>query len=140
MVHNFRFTDKKILEFIQKENLKKIQVSQGYSNCSISVIAENAVIVQDQKMAEILRKHRIDVLCLAYVPDIKLLKNQNEYSKMKGFIGGAMAKIENKIVIFGDLKKIDKQDKIKDFIQKYHLEILDFEGLDVVDYGGVLIV
>ena len=74
------------------------------------------------------------------LPDIKLLDHQNRYSHMHGFIGGAMARIENKIVVFGDLKKIDKQGKIRDFIQKYGLELEDFEGLDVVDYGGMIMI
>ena len=140
MVHNFQFTDKKILEFIEKENLQKIQIAQGYSNCSISVISENAVIVEDKKIAEILRKYNIDVLCLGDVPDIKLLNAKNQYSQMKGFIGGAMARVEDKIIVFGDLAKIDKQNKIRDSVRKYDLQIIDFTGLDVIDYGGIVII
>ncbi len=138
VIHNFKFTDTKILEYIEKENLQKIQISQGYANCSIAVINQNAAIVTDSKIAEILRNDGIEILCLDYLPDIKLLNAQNEFSQMKGFIGGAMARIEDKMIVFGDLKKIDKEGKIKDFIQKVHLEIVDFEGLDVIDYGGMV--
>lgn len=140
VVHNFQFTDQKILEFMEKENLQKIQIAQGYSNCSISVISENAVIVEDKKIAEILRKYDIDVLCLDDVPDIKLLNAKNQYSQMKGFIGGTMARVEDKIIVFGDLAKIDKQNKIRDFVRKYDLQIIDFTGLDVIDYGGMVII
>lgn len=120
--------------------MEKIQISQGYSNCSIAVIDENAVIVSDKKIAETLEQHGVDVLFLDYIPDIKLLDGKNNYSKMNGFIGGTIVRIENKIIVFGDLKKIDKHGKIKKFIQKYNLEMVDFEGLDVVDYGGILVV
>lgn len=140
VVHNFKFTDSKILDFIEQENLHKIQISQGYSNCSIAVISKNAAIVTDSKIAEALRKYDIDVLYLDNLPDIKLLNAENEYSQMKGFIGGAMARVEDKMIVFGDLKKIDKQGKIKSFIQKYDLEIVDFKGLDVVDYGGMVVI
>lgn len=140
MVHNFKFTDKRINEIIEENNLKRVQVSQGYSNCSIAVIAENAVIVADNKIAEVLRRFDIDVLCLESVPDIKLLKDKSEYSEMNGFIGGAMARIDSKVIVFGDLKKIDESGEILNFIEKYNLELIDFEGLDVVDYGGVVVI
>ena len=139
MVHHFKLTDHTILEFINQEKLSKIQISQGYANCSIAVIDRNAVIVTDPKIAEILRKDKIDVLYLTDMPDIKLLNEKNKYSQMQGFIGGPMARIEDKIVIFGDLRKIDKENKIRNFIQKYDLEIVDFEGLDVIDYGGIVL-
>lgn len=139
VVHHFKLTDHTILEFINQERLKEIQISQGYANCSIAVIDQNAVIVTDPKIAEILRKDKIDVLYLTDMPDIKLLNEKNKYSQMQGFIGGTMARIEDKIVIFGDLRKIDKENKIRNFIQKYDLEIVDFEGLDVIDYGGIVL-
>lgn len=97
------------------------------------------MIATDKKIAETLRKYQIDVLCLEDLPDIKLWNSQNEYSKMRGFIGGAMARIEDKIMVFGDLRKIDKHGKIRDFIQKQDIEIVDFEGLDVIDYGGIVV-
>lgn len=93
----------------------------------------------DKKIAEILRKDKIDVLCLQDFLDIKLWNSQSEYSKMRGFIGGAIARIEDKIIVFGDLRKIDKQGKIRGVIQKHNLEIVDFEGLDVIDYGGIVV-
>lgn len=138
MVHNFKLTDSKILATIQAQNLTKIQIAQGYSNCSIAVIDENAVIVTDSTIAKILSSYGIDVLYLQDL-DIKLLNEKGEYSQMKGFLGGAMARVEEKTVVFGDLKKIDKQGKIRDFVQKYGLELVDFEGLDVVDYGGIVV-
>lgn len=57
---------------------------------------------------------------------------------MTGFIGGAMGKIGNSIIVFGDLDKIDKDNKIRKFITDRKLKIIDFKGLDVVDYGGIL--
>lgn len=137
VVHNFKYTDKKILEIIENKKLSKINISQGYSNCSICVIDKNAVIVADSKIAGILQKFGIEVLCLDYLPDVKLLDEDNNWSKMNGFIGGGITRIEDKIVVFGDLNKIDKQNKIRKFIKARNLEIVDFAGLDVVDYGGI---
>lgn len=120
--------------------MEKIQISQGYSNCSIAVIDENAVIVSDKKIAETLEQHGVDVLYLDYIPDIKLLDGKNNYSKMNGFIGGTIVRIEDKIIVFGDLSKIDRDNKILNFIRKYNFEIFDFADFDVIDYGGILVV
>ena len=72
--------------------------------------------------------------------DIKLLKNDLTYSLKKGFIGGCISRIENKVIIFGDLDRIDKNSKISNFIKNRGLEIIDFKGLDVVDYGGIVVI
>ena len=140
IIHNFKYTDEKILEIVQNEKLNMININQGYSNCSIAVIDDNSVVVTDRKIAEKLIENDIDVLLLEENLDIKLLKNDGKYSKMKGFIGGCMSRIENKIIIFGDISKIDKEKKIRNFIQSRNLELVSFKGLDVIDYGGVLVI
>ena len=138
IIHNFNYTDKKVLEIIEDEKLNKISISQGYSNCSIAVISKNSAIVNDFTIADCLIRNNINVLCLDYIPDIKLYKDETTYSKMKGFIGGAIARIDDKIIVFGDLQKIDKTGEIKKFIERQKLEIVDFKGLDVIDYGGIV--
>ena len=140
VIHNFKYTDEKILEIIQKEKLNMIDINQGYSNCSIAVIDDKSVVVTDKKIAEKLIENDIDVLLLEENLDIKLLKNDGKYSKMKGFIGGCMARVDNKIVIFGDISKIDRDNKIQKFIQSRNLELVSFKGLDVIDYGGILVI
>ena len=140
VIHNFKYTDEKILEIIQKEKLNMININQGYSNCSIAVIDDKCVVVTDKKIAEKLSQNDFDVLLLEKNLDIKLLKNDGDYSRMSGFIGGCIARIDNKIVIFGDISKIDKEKKIRNFIQSRNLEIVYFNGLDVIDYGGVLVI
>lgn len=140
VIHNFKYTDEKILEIIQKEKLNMIDINQGYSNCSIAVIDDKSVVVTDKKIAEKLIENDIDVLLLEKNLDIKLLKNDGDYSRMSGFIGGCIARIDNKIVIFGDISKIDRDNKIQKFIQSRNLELVSFKGVDVVDYGGILII
>ena len=46
--------------------------------------------------------------------------------------------IKNKIIVFGDLDKIDFQNKIRSFIHERNLEVIEFKGLDVIDYGGLI--
>lgn len=138
-IHNFKYTDKTILNVIQKEKLNMININQGYSNCSIAVIDDSSAIVADKKIGEVLLKNGIDVLLLDKEDlDIKLLKNNGKYSTMKGFIGGCIARIEDKIIVFGDINKIDKYGKIRDFVNARKLELVYFKDLDVIDYGGVV--
>ena len=140
VIHNFKYTDKEVSNVIKKESLNMININQGYSNCSIAVIDDNSAIVTDKMIAKKLIQNGIDILLIEEKLDIKLLKNDNTYSKMNGFIGGCIARVEDKIIIFGDLSKIDKDAKIKRFIQSRELQIIDFKGLDVIDYGGILLI
>ena len=40
--------------------------------------------------------------------------------------------------MFGDLNKIDSDGRIREFITSKNLDIIEFEGLDVIDYGGII--
>lgn len=137
-IHNFEYTDSKVKQELIQQGYKLINTTQGYTNCSIAVIDDNSAIVTDKGLYKILEKHGIDVLYLEYEPDIKLLL-KNEYSNRKGFIGGCISRIGNSIIVFGDLNKIDKDNKIRDFILNKHLQIIDFRNLDVIDYGGIIL-
>lgn len=137
-IHNFQYTDTKLKQELIKNGYELINTTQGYTNCSISVIDDNSAIVTDKGLYKILQKHKIDVLFLEHEPDIRLLDN-NGYSNRKGFIGGAVSRIgDNIIIVFGDLNKIDENGKIRKFVEQIDLKIIDFKGLDVVDYGGVV--
>ena len=57
---------------------------------------------------------------------------------MNGFIGGAIGKAHNNVIVFGDLNKIDKENQIRNFIKIRNLKLIDFKDLDVIDYGGIL--
>ena len=137
-VHNFKYTDKTVLKLLNDNSYELINVEQGYTNCSIAVIDDSSVITTDKKIAEKLIANNISVLLLDYVPDIKLKDEYGNYSNMTGFIGGAIARVDNNIVIFGDLEKIDRNNKIREFITKRNLKIIEFKDLDVIDYGGIV--
>ena len=136
-LHNFQYTDSKIKEELEKQGYQLINTTQGYTNCSIAVIDKNSAIVTDKGLYKILEKNNVDVLYLDYEPNIKLL-NKEKYSNRNGFIGGGISRIGDNVIIFGDLNKIDRDEQIRKFIQKRNLNIIEFEGLDVIDYGGIV--
>ena len=125
-----------------------IDVEQGYSNCSTCVLDDNSCITSDIGIARALMDAGVDTLYVCE-PDIKLKKRLStifkdesrmsfEDSKMQGFIGGAMARIGDTVVVFGDIANLVNGNKIRKFVEKKGLKLHHFEGLDVVDYGGVL--
>ena len=136
-IHNFNYTDRKIQEVLKKEKYSLINVKQGYSKCSIAVIDENSLITADEGIYNKLKRYNFDILFIDYKLNIKLL-NEKGYSPMKGFIGGAISRIGNKVFIAGDIEKIDKNKEIKKFIQKKGLEVISFDNLEAIDYGGII--
>lgn len=147
-IHNFNYIDEVVKDKIDKLGYGKIDVKQGYSNCSIAVIDDNSCITSDMGIAKILMDKGIDVLYV-YEPDIKLLKrtnpketNQNrmyfEYSDMQGFIGGAMGVIDDEVIIFGDINKFLNSEKIIKFIESKGKKIKSFDSEDIIDYGGII--
>lgn len=140
VVHNFKYTDKKILKYIDDNKLEKINVAQGYTNCSIAVLDDKSCITSDTEIAKKLSKKNIDVLLISKKSEenIKLLKNDMTYSSMHGFIGGCLVKIENKIILFGDSKKLFEREKIIKFITDKGYEFVDFSNKEIIDYGGIV--
>lgn len=118
--------------------MKKVNVKQGYSNCSICKINDSACITSDEGIFKALLKENIDVL-LIKTKSIKLLNGEN-YSKMNGFIGGATCIINNKFIIFGDINNLEEYNKnlVIKFIEKYGMELIDFPGKEIIDYGSVI--
>lgn len=115
-----------------------IFVKQGYVKCSICVTSDNSCITTDRGIEKILKDEKIDVLFIEE-NNIKLLKKDKSISNMKGFIGGSTLVYNNKFILFGDSNKLSNKNKILEHLKKYKLELVDFKGLDVYDYGGGII-
>lgn len=131
-IHNFKYTDKKIIKRLEERELKLINVKQGYTKCSICLVDEKAVITSDRGIARELEKHDIDVLLIrsGYI-DLPGL----DY----GFIGGASGLIDRKKILFcGDIRKHPDYKCIKKFLKKY---LVSFETVDdkkLIDIGSII--
>ena len=137
VIHNFKYTDKKILDYIEDNKLKKVDVKQGYTKCNIAVTSKNSCITSDELIAEKLIENGIDAL---YVKEsnIKLLDKSGNPTGMQGFIGGATGILGNKFILFGDSKYLENKEIILNHIQKYGLELVEFEDELIYDYGGII--
>lgn len=147
-VHNFKYTDDVLKQYLKTAGYTLVQVEQGYSKCSICAIDDNSCIVSDMGIARTLLDKGIDVLYVSE-PDIQLLKRTNSIfidearmrfctSDMQGFIGGAMVRIQDTVILFGDINNLVNGAKIKRFVESKGLKLHWFEGLDVIDYGGII--
>lgn len=137
IIHNFKYTDKKILEYIDKNHFRKYQVNQGYSKCNTSVINDKVCITSDYGIYKTLNQSKIDCLYLEE-HNIKLLDRKGTETSMKGFIGGASCTINNKFILFGDSNYLNNKEKLVRFLNKYNIELIDFVGLSIHDYGGII--
>ena len=151
VVHNFKYTDLKCLDIIEELDLEKIDVNQGYSNCSCLNILDKVCITSDidiyNKLINKIDNKNINIVYIDKDKcDIKLLKNYNKeyinnimlYSAMKGFVGGCMSYIDNKLILFGDSKYIYNFEKIKSILILNNIEIIEFKNIDLIDYGKII--
>lgn len=129
-IHNLKFSDENLLK---SQNLKtKINVSQGYTKCSILPVRNNALITSDKGIFEALKDYNFDILLLP--PGDILLPSLNY-----GFIGGTGGMISNdKMVFFGDLDSYNWGEEIKKFLYKYDVSPIALRKGKLIDRGSLL--
>ena len=137
VIHNFKYTDLAVAEYIDSMDLQKINIKQGYSKCSISVTSENSCITSDDGIYKTLKKENIDVLLLGNT-NIRLVDKNGLQTKMNGFIGGATAIIKDKFILFGDSDKISNKENLIKHLNKHNLKLVDFKNLEIIDYGSIM--
>lgn len=129
-IHNLKYTDEKLLK---SQNLKvNINVSQGYTKCSILPVRDNALITSDKGIFESLKDYDFDILLLP--PGDILLPSLNY-----GFIGGVGGMIStDKMAFFGDLDSYKWGDEIKKFLFKYDVSPISLRKGKLIDRGSLL--
>lgn len=86
---------------------------------------------------EALKMRNIDCLLLEE-NNIRLIDKNGFKTNMSGFIGGASCVLDNKFILFGDINYLENKDVLIGFVEKYGLELVYFEGLEIIDYGGIV--
>lgn len=133
-VHNFSYTDSEIIHLLKANNIKFINVSQGYSKCNICVVSDSAIITSDKGIYNAVIKEGIDALLIAD-GDIDI------YDWEYGFIGGASGKIGDNILAFcGDLSIHNNFDEIQTFCEKFNVKCVSLSDKRLMDIGSVIYV
>lgn len=129
---NVRYTDEVLLNELTKRNAKIIDVRQGYSKCSISILNENAIITSDRGIFEILINHGVDILLIQ--PGHVELKGLNY-----GFIGGATGLIsKNVLALCGCIDYHPDSEGIKRFLSKHKIKYVELSKTPLLDYGTLI--
>ena len=131
-IHNFKHTDEKLKYYLKKENLKLINVKQGYSKCSLATLDEYTAITSDYPMYKTLTDLGFEILLIK--PGSILLKGQNY-----GFIGGTSGCLsKNKFMLSGSINYHPDKEKILNFIRKNNKELLLLSKKEIVDIGTII--
>ncbi len=130
--HNTHFTDKKIREYFERNNIQIIHVKQGYTKCSTSIISKQAIITSDKGIAKAVDNYNIDVLYIE--PGYISLPGLNY-----GFIGGATGLISsNTLAVAGELKHHPSYKKIEKFCNKHSKNIISLTQEKAMDIGSII--
>lgn len=131
-IHNFKYTDEKLIYYLKKENIKFINVNQGYSKCSTSIINNNAIITSDKSINNSCRKYNIEVLLIKEgfidLPGLNY-----------GFIGGSSAVISTKEILFtGNYGNHPNYNEINDFLLKNGKTPIILSNDNIIDLGSII--
>lgn len=131
-IHNFKYTDEKLKFYLGKEGIDFIDVKQGYSKCSVSIINDKAIITSD---SSIYKK------CIGM--DIDALLIRSEAIKLPGlnygFIGGATGLMSpNELLITGSLDTHPDGAHIKNFMAKYGVFPIILSNKEIIDIGSII--
>ena len=118
--------------YLKNSNFKIINTNQGYSKCSVCVVAENAFITDDESIYKALCECKIDVFL---IEKGSIALNGFNY----GFIGGCCGKLSKDILAFcGDIKKHGDYGNIKAFAKNYNVNLISLSNNELEDVGGLI--
>ncbi|MGL5314982.1 MAG: DUF6873 family GME fold protein [Peptostreptococcaceae bacterium] len=131
-LHNFAYTDKRILDYLNDNNFIKINIKQGYSKCSICIVDENSIITSDEGIFEEVKKFDIDCLLIekGYI---------DLFDLNYGFIGGCSGLIsKTELAFYGDITKHPDYDKILKFVESKNKSIVCLSNENLLDLGSII--
>ena len=132
VIYNPQTVSKHISDYIKHSNLEKIEVSQGYTKCSLSIVADNAILTDDLVISKKVIERGID--CLLLEKGAVKLKGYDY-----GFIGGATGKISNDMLAFnGNYKSYKNFLDIEKFLQKHGVKPVILKDGELEDIGSII--
>ncbi len=127
----FSETDEEIIKYLDGENIKKIDIKQGYSKCSVCRFS-GGIICADSGICNIAKNEGLDVL---NIPSGEIVLSGYDY----GFIGGASgANEKNEIFFFGDLDFVSYGKEIKKFLFEREIRFIEIKNLPLTDVGTIM--
>ena len=133
IIYNPRTADAAIAEFVEKRNIMKIGVRQGYAKCSVFVAAEDAVVTGDPGIAAAAERGGAEVLRIRHPEDIALEGFDH------GFIGGCCGLLEKKLAFCaGNIRQLRDGENLLSFLRNRGIYLESVCGGAPKDIGGIL--
>ena len=132
--HTLDYTDPILKKVIIEKKFKLINVSQGYTGCSILKISDNAIITSDKNISLNAVNNGIDVL--------QVKSGHIDLPGMNhGFIGGAGGWDGNDTVYFcGNIKTHPDHEEIIQFIKNHGKKIHCLDKGKLLDLGSLIFI
>ena len=129
VIGNIAYIDSLVKETLN--DYKFINVSQGYTKCSVCVVNEHSIITEDESIYNAL-KNNFDVL-----------KIESGFVDLKGyncgFFGGCTGLIDkNLLAVNGELKYHKSNTEIIKFLKERNVDILEIKKGNLTDIGSIL--
>lgn len=131
LICNTKTIADEVLQMAIKDNLKIINVNQGYTKCSTCIVNENAIITSDKSIYKSCR-NEMDVLLIrqGYIE-----LTGTDY----GFIGGSSFKYNRNTLVFtGNIKLHPDYKSIKSFVENHNVELLSLTENTMIDIGSII--
>lgn len=131
LICNTKTISDEVLQMAIKDNLKIINVNQGYTKCSTCIVNENAIITSDKSIYKSCR-NEMDVLLIrqGYIE-----LSGTDY----GFIGGSSFKYNRNTLVFtGNIELHPDYESIKSFAQNHNVELLSLTENTMIDIGSII--
>ena len=115
-------------------NGRCVEVTQGYTKCSVCVVTDDAIITADRVIAERALNAGMDVLTIE--PGHIFLEGFET-----GFIGGASYRMDEHTIAFtGTLDQHPDKEKILQFLGKHDVTPIYLTDGPIFDMGGAILV
>lgn len=131
LICNTKTIADEVLQMAIKDNLKIINVNQGYTKCSTCIVNENAIITSDKSIYKSC-KNEMDVLLIrqGYIE-----LTGTDY----GFIGGSSFKYNRNTLVFsGNIELHPDYESIKSFAENHNVELLSLTENTMIDIGSII--
>ncbi|QIB69098.1 hypothetical protein Ami103574_07085 [Aminipila butyrica] len=139
-IHHLKYTAPSLLEKVRQLGLNTIQVPQGYSKCSMTVLSDTAAITADEGIYHSI--HRYFEENRPTGSPIRLLLIRPGHVKLDsfpyGFLGGASGLVGGQLIFNGDLSAHPDFQQISDFISAQGLTFKYFPDYPLADIGSII--
>jgi hypothetical protein len=132
-IYNPVSADRKLVNDLKAMSYTGIPVKQGYTNCSVCAVSDDALITSDPSIYKACSSESLDVL---YIDKPIASLEGFEY----GFIGGSSIRLSDTDIAFtGQITDKEIRDKIDDFLKKYCKNAVYLTEKVLFDIGSAIV-